>query len=212
MSWQPLVALLFLTSCGGVKVIHTPDYRRLDALPPDLGIVLAGDATFEWNRTAKRREHDVVGASLCPMLVHYLRSTDTFGLVSCVVVPAANVGPERALEEGGRKAFLPQDGATYALDRRTPLTVLFIQDLKVLNDMSPEDREAKADWTATKLSFPVFGSFAWWDNRQGALMAWGELDGQQVRAGTARGEPVWDDVAWNLTRWMGDGMPFKFTW
>ncbi|MFH1468077.1 MAG: hypothetical protein ABIO70_27065 [Pseudomonadota bacterium] len=212
MSRKLLFALLFLTSCGGVKVIRTPEYRKLKAMPPDLGIVLAGDATFEWNKTTKRRENEVVGTSLCPRLVHYLRSTDTFGLVSCVVVPAANVGPERELEEGGRKAFLPEDGASFALDRRTPAAVLIIQDLKVLNDMTPDDREAKSDWTATKLAFPVFGSFAWWDNQQGALIAWGALDGQQVRAGTERGEPRWDDVAWDLTRWMGDGMPFKFTW
>jgi hypothetical protein len=212
MSRPALAALALLTACGGVKVVRTPEYRKLEALPPDLGIVLAGDATYEWNQTAKKRTKDTVGPALCPRLVHYMRSTDTFGLVTCTVTPAALVGPERTLGEDGRKAFLPADGERYRIERREPQAILFIQDLKVLNAMTPEEREEKANFSTFKLPFAVFGSFAWWDNQQGGLIAWGELDGHEVKALTERGEPRWDDVAWDLTRWMGDGMPFSFTW
>jgi hypothetical protein len=206
-----LASLGMLSACGGVKVVRTPEYRKIDGLPADLAIVLSGDATYEWNETARKRGRDAVGSTLCPALVHYFRATDTFGLVACSVLPAPNVGPERDLAEGFA-LHLPADGQRFTPDRRAPELILFVEDLKILSALSPEERKEKGDATTFKHSFTTFGGFAWWDNRAGGLIAWGQFPGEELRAGLQRGDPLWDDAAWTLARWMGDGMPFEFTW
>ncbi len=201
-----------LLSCGGAKVIRTEDYRRVQGLPSDLGVVLVGDATYAWNETTRERVEEQVGTTLCPELVRMFKSTDTFSMVRCVVVPSGDPGEERALPLGKEELEmeLPADGSSYSFARRESPLLLFLHDLKVLNELAPEDRGAGAG--AFKRPVTLFGTFAWWDNQNGALISYQGLDGTTARLLMDGGDPQWDDLAWFLSRSMGTGMPFEFTW
>ncbi len=211
-----LLALLLLPSAmAGGKVIRTDDYKKMKGLPGDLGIVLVGDATYEIQRSKKDKE--VIGASFCPELVRFFKSTDTFGLVRCVVVPGGNVGVDRELELGKEtlEIELPADGTTFPIDRREPAVILFVEDLKVLNTLERDDLRALEDAGASAFKKPItlFGRFAWWDNSNGALMAYQSFDATTTRVLYDGADPQWEDLAWYLTReHLGKGMPFEFTW
>ncbi len=206
-----LAALVFLVACGGGKVIRTPEYKKLAGLPGDLGIVLLGDATYEVKN--RKYERTAIGAAYCPHLVHLFKSTDTFGLVRCVVVPPGNVGTDRSLVVGKEEMQieLPEDGDSFAIDRREPAVVLFIQDLKVLNTLDKEDLAVDGP-TAFKKPVTLFGQFAWWDNRNGAVIGYNTLDAAEAKVLYEDGDPQWDDLAWYMVRVLGAGMPFEFTW
>lgn len=209
-----LFALLLPTVMAGSKVIRTPEYKKLTAMPQDLGIVLVGDATYEVQNLKNARE--VIGAEFCPHLVRFFKSTDTFGLVRCVVVPGGNVGTERSLELGKEtmEIELPADGELHSIDRRAPPVVLFIQDLKVLNTLERDDLRALEDAGASAFKKPIslFGRFAWWDNQSGALMAYQGFDATTTRVLYDGPDPQWEDLAWYMARELGAGMPFEFTW
>jgi len=209
-----LLALLLPTAMAGSKVIRTPEYKKLKAMHQDLGIVLVGDATYELQHRKDSRE--VIGTELCPHLVRYFKSTDTFGLVRCVVVPGGNVGTERSIEVGKDtlEIELPADGSTHTIDRRDPAVVLFIQDLKILNTLERDDLRALEDAgdSAFKKPITLFGRFAWWDNQQGALMAYKGFDATTTRVLYDGEDPQMDDLAWYFARELGNGMPFEFTW
>ena len=209
-----LALLLPATALAGSKVVRTEAYKKLDVLPPDLGIVLVGDATYEVRNRKGSRE--AVGAEFCPHLVHYFKATDTFGLVRCVVVPGGNVGTERSVEFGKESMDLelPADGSLLTLDRREPAAILFIYELKILNTLDRDDLRALDDAGASTFKKPVslFGRFAWWDNQQGALIGYQSLDTPSTRVLYEGADPQWDDLAWYLARGLGAGMPFEFTW
>ena len=209
-----LLALLLPTAMAGGKVIRTPEYKKLKAMPQDLGIVLIGDASYEVQNRKDSREP--IGSEFCPHLVRFFKSTDTFGLVRCVVVPAGNVGVERSLDLGREtmEIELPEDGARHAIDRREPPVLLFIQDLMVLNTLERADLRALEDAGSSAFKKPVslFGRFAWWDNQGGGLMAYQGFDATTARVLFDSADPQWDDLAWYMAREMGAGMPFEFTW
>jgi hypothetical protein len=210
-----LLALLLPTAAlAGSKVIRTDAYKKAKAMPPDLGIVLVGDATYVIKN--RKSERLAVGAEFCPHLVRYFKSTDTFGLVRCVVVPGGNVGTERALEAGKvtLDIELPADGSSFGIDRREPAVVLFVQDLEILNTMERDELRALDDAGASSFKKPItlFASFAWWDNQQGALMGYQGMDAATTRVLYDGADPQWDDLAWYLARQLGAGMPFEFTW
>jgi hypothetical protein len=209
-----LLALLLPTALAGSKVKFTDDYKKIAGLPGDLGIVLIGDATYQvQNRKGDRL---AIGAEYCPHLVRFFKSTDTFGLVRCVVVPGGNVGAERSLELGkeGIEIELPSDGSLFAIDRREPAVVLFIENLQVLNTLDRDELRALEDAGASAFKKPVtlFGDFAWWDNRNGALMAYQGFDATSARVLYDGADPQWEDLAWYMARELGKGMPFEFTW
>ncbi len=206
-----LACALLLTACGGSKVIRTPDYKKLKGMPGDLGIVLLGDATYEVKH--RKYERTAVGAEYCPHLVRYFKSTDTFGLVRCVVVPPGNVGTDRSLAIGkeAMEIELPDDGSQYTIDRREPDVILFVQDLKLLNTLPKEDLEADGV-TAFKKPVTLFGQFAWWDNKNGAVIGYNTMDATEAKVLYEDGDPQYDDLAWYMARVLGGGMPFEFTW
>jgi hypothetical protein len=209
-----LALLLPVTAMAGSKVIRTDAYKKAKGMPNDLGIVLVGDATYVVKN--RKSERQAVGAEFCPHLVRYFKSTDTFGLVRCVVVPGGNVGSERALELGKEtlEIELPDDGSAFAIERREPAVVLFIQDLEILNTLEKEDLRALEDAGASSFKKPItlFGRFAWWDNQQGALMGYQGFEAATTRVLYDGADPQWDDLAWYLARQLGAGMPFEFTW
>lgn len=209
-----LALLLPATAISGSKVIRTDAYKKAKAMHPDLGIVLVGDATYVVKN--RKSERVAVGAEFCPHLVRYFKSTDTFGLVRCVVAPGTTVGTERALEAGKEtiELELPADGSSYTIDRREPAVVLFIQDLEVLNTLERDELRALEDAGASsfKKSITLFARFAWWDNQAGAVMGYQGMDAETTRVLYDGADPQWDDLAWYLARQLGAGMPFEFTW
>ncbi len=210
-----LLALLLLpTAMAGNKVQLTDDYKKLKGMPNDLGIVLVGDATYVLqNRKSSR---DAVGAEFCPHLVRFFKSTDTFGLVRCVVVPGGNVGTMRTLEKGkvSAEVELPADGSSLTIDRRDPAVVLFIQDLEIMNTLERDELDALDDAGASAFKKPItlFGDFAWWDNQNGAVMGYQGFDATVARVLYDGADPDNADLAWYMAREMGKGMPFEFTW
>jgi hypothetical protein len=209
-----LLALLLPTALAGSKVKLTDDYKKIKGLPGDLGIVLIGDATYEVPN--RKGEREVIGAEYCPHLVRFFKSTDTFGLVRCVVVPGGNVGAERALELGKESIDieLPADGSQFTIDRREPAVVLFIENLKVVNTLERDDLRALEDAGASAFKKPVtlFADFAWWDNSSGAVMAYQGFDATTTRVLYDGADPQWEDLAWYMARELGNGLPFEFTW
>jgi hypothetical protein len=213
MSRILLLALLAPTALAGSKVVRTPAYKKIEGLPSDLGIVLVGDATYE---VKARGERDAVGPALCKQLVRYFKSTDTFSLVRCVVVPGGNVGTDRSLELGKEtlELELPADGSSHTIDRREPAVILFIEDLMVLNTLDRETLEGMEGNAGSAFKKPVtlFGRFGWWDNSNGALIGYQGLDASTAKVLFDGADPSWDDLSWSLVRTFGAGMPFEFTW
>jgi hypothetical protein len=209
-----LIALLLPTAMAGSKVIRTDAYKKARGLPSDLGVVLVSDATYVVQ--SRKSERVAIGAELCPKLVRYFRSTDTFNLVRCVVVPGGNVGEPRELPLGreSMELELPADGVSYAIDRREPAAVLFIEGLELLNTLDRETLASLDEWGTTAFKKPItlFARFGWWDNQAGALMGYQQLDATTAKVLYEGSEPQLDDLAWYLARELGAGMPFEFTW
>ena len=213
-----LLSCLTQSHCGPRPVL-SPEYRHIPWAPTELVVLSVGLPTFH--------RHGVPGAQqltdnelqweindFCGRMGEEIVAQTAFEDVRCEEGGMGEAFRDRRLTANNRTRNyrLPPEHGLFLLQGEQPEIILFLEEFAARQDYLPPGDYEGVVVTRHTARYHLAFNYVYWDNREGALLAYGSIqysDQEATRTAEEIGGFPWRRYAQDAARQMIRGMPFR---